>query len=590
MDQTLLTAETSSSSSALSYSKLRQSDLPPLPARLFQRKNKKGSPFAWGLADDGDGNETRALAQLLLPYHRGKEVGRAADRACKELLEQWLEADSRRAATPQYVLQSLAWAAAAPQLTRVLARPLWERLMRSLDEQVTTSPPVAAREDPLRFHLSAELGLWLAGLFPDMPRWIGHFAAGREALTHGICELTDGEGMPSEQHLPLMRPLLACWTRCLSLAEWAGQKSCLHTEGTQQAVWLLRQAILLTRPDGRQVLGDGSAGSWNPALFRGALQLLPSATNNRLALQLLPEGEKLVRGLRISSHKKKLPPASTISEWAELAVLRSSWSVNSPQYSLTFGRGQIAGELSVRQHPVWSGNLLPEIRIDGENRQAAGDITMACQFQDKEVDYVELQWDLCDQWQVQRQVLLARDEQLLFVADAILGTKAARIEYRQQLPLCGDIAFQPAQETREGTLRCGQHHVARVLPLALGEWRSQPVQGQLLGDTSGLVLEQQSQTSALFCPLLLDLSRRRRDLPLTWRSLTVGEDRQRQPPHVAVGYRAQIGRRQWLIYRSLAGRACRTVLGQHFQYEFVVGRLARKGEFDTLVQIEAADE
>ncbi len=55
----------------------------------------------------------------------------------------------------------------------------------------------------------------------------------------------------------------------------------------------------------------------------------------------------------------------------------------------------------------------------------------------------------------------------------------------------------------------------------------------------------------------------------------------------AVGYRAQCGRDQWLIYRSLAPKANRTLLGQNTSSEFLVARfLAPEGEIDELVEIE----
>ena len=43
--------------------------------------------------------------------------------------------------------------------------------------------------------------------------------------------------------------------------------------------------------------------------------------------------------------------------------------------------------------------------------------------------------------------------------------------------------------------------------------------------------------------------------PLSWRPLSVGQAMQVQPADVAVGYRLAVGRKQWLVYRSLPSRA-----------------------------------
>ncbi|MEX0714781.1 MAG: hypothetical protein WD278_20765 [Pirellulales bacterium] len=59
-----------------------------------------------------------------------------------------------------------------------------------------------------------------------------------------------------------------------------------------------------------------------------------------------------------------------------------------------------------------------------------------------------------------------------------------------------------------------------------------------------------------------------------------------QPADPAVGYRVQVGRQQWLIYRSLAERGNRTVLGHNLISEFLVARFDRQGKVEPLLEIE----
>ncbi len=103
---------------------------------------------------------------------------------------------------------------------------------------------------------------------------------------------------------------------------------------------------------------------------------------------------------------------------------------------------------------------------------------------------------------------------------------------------------------------------------------------------ASLELRQQGQGSRLYAPLFIDLDHRRFKSPVTWRQLTVAEQLQIQPPSAAVGYRVQVGREQWLFYRSLAAPANRTVLGQNLTAEFYAGCFDSDGEADELVGIE----
>jgi hypothetical protein len=68
--------------------------------------------------------------------------------------------------------------------------------------------------------------------------------------------------------------------------------------------------------------------------------------------------------------------------------------------------------------------------------------------------------------------------------------------------------------------------------------------------------------------------------------LTVAQDRRSVAADVAVGYRVQLGRKQWLIYRSLGSRANRTLLGSNLISEFMLARFTQQGEAEPLLEIE----
>ncbi len=234
---------------------------------------------------------------------------------------------------------------------------------------------------------------------------------------------------------------------------------------------------------------------------------------------------------------------------------------------------------------LWSGQWEIEVRIDGGPVRANHAWRESCWLSDDEVDYLELEMRLAAGLRVHRHLLWARKDRLLLLADAVIGTRPAALQYRSRLPLCGDIRFRQAGETREGLL-VGRKRRARVLPLALPEWQADRRDGELWQPPNGLELRQAAEGRCLLAPLFFDLDRRRMRKKLTWRQLTVAQSGHVQPAQTAVGYRVSVGKRHWLIYRALSGAANRTLLGHNLSSEFLVARCTRDGEIEPLVEIE----
>jgi hypothetical protein len=125
----------------------------------------------------------------------------------------------------------------------------------------------------------------------------------------------------------------------------------------------------------------------------------------------------------------------------------------------------------------------------------------------------------------------------------------------------------------------------------LPEWRLDQKFGELTrapnSDRQALQWDYQTSGQNLASPLFIDLQRGRLTKQCTWRQLTVAQSLEIQPAEVAVGYRVQCAKKQWLIYQSLAPKANRTLLGHNLSTEFLVGRfLAELGEVEELLEIE----
>ncbi len=316
-------------------------------------------------------------------------------------------------------------------------------------------------------------------------------------------------------------------------------------------------------------------------------------------------------------------PSSTCSEAAAVAILRSDWSANSRQVTVAWHQEAVPAPSQPRRATQRPGSIdrfgdrlhdsmqieirharqvfchgpwTLEATIDGRPARLASRWEEVCWVSDEDVDYLELQASLEGGYRVQRHLLLARDDGFLWLGDALLGPAPSRpedacpdrasqeIAYRAQLPLGSGIQVNPAAETWDCEL-CGPKGVARVLPLALPEWRCGRPVGELRPVARGLELRQAARGQNLSATLFVDLQPQRRRRALTWRQLAVGENLQRVADDVAVGYRVQIGAEQWLFYRALANKGNRTLLGSNTAAEMLAARF-HDGKAETLLQVE----
>lgn len=495
-------------------------------------------------------------------------------------LESWLSDIGSREATCDLAFECLAWSHALPALARELDAAPWWQLLERIIGVVRDAAGISLDEQPLVHQLlTGELPLTLAFLLPEIDACRELAAPACHALSRGPSQLLDGDGIPRGRYVPLLRPLLACWTRAGMIGREL-RVECFGDGANNQLQWLVQQAVRLTRHDGTAVFSRGPASPWEKDFVEAALALFGDEEDAEL-VRLALTGRRLEKRHQ-SNQKTPLP--GTHSEWAEIGVLRSDWSRAANVLAVTYHDRQIETELSCPKQIVWSGVWNPEVVINQTVVNPTGNWEEVCWYSDADVDYLELEIPLADNWKIQRQMLLGRTDRFFFVADAVLGDQAARIDYSATLPLATGIQFRGAAETREGYLE-GPGRLATIMPLALPEWRVDRRADTLQMSDSGVQLHQICFGRALYAPLFLDLDRVRAKKPATWRRLTVAEKLEIQPADVAVGYRVQAGSSQWVIYRSLGPKANRTVLGHNLSTEFYIGRFLKNGETEELLEI-----
>jgi len=493
----------------------------------------------------------------------------------------WM-ADAATGGNLSYAVEAVAWAAALPDLAGAVSSTVWWNLLEHLVRLSVEAAAWPVEESPLVHQLLAgELALTLAYGLPEIAACRELACSARESLSAGMIELLDGEGLPRAENMPLLRPLVACWTRCQALGRhW--REGCFIRSAAGQFDWAVRQALRWTRADGTPVLGESSDAASFAEMLAAALVFDRDKDDQQIAAVVLPRKRK---SHAVRPSRSSLPEASSHSDWSRAGVLRGQWSHRGPCLSVLYPDKTLRTELGVRSEVLWSGPWEVEVRRDGNVLAPTGGWEETCWVSDEDADFLELEIQLAGGARIERQMVMAHDDRLLLVADAVLGEQPGRLQYVGRLPLRPDVSAGTVPDSPELILR-GRRPAARVLPLALPEWPCDKPAGALSRTAAGLELCQRSEGRSMYCPLLVDLDPRRWNRPRTWRHLTVAASMEIQPADVAVGYRVQIGRRQWLIYRSLAEIANRTLLGHNLSSETLFARFHRSGDVEQLIEVE----
>lgn len=444
-------------------------------------------------------------------------------------------------------------------------------------------------EDALMLHespathqiLFAEIPLLLSVLFPQLDCAAEWLSTARNNLSMAIEELLDGEGLPAIQYLPHSHLLLACWTRCHLLANSINSE-CFDTDSQTQFEYFVRQTMRLTRKDGSLVFSECKKTN-SVEMILTALNCYHNADDQNLAKVVFP------RLAKNRSEKKpslnSLPETSTHSEWSEMAVLQTEWTAKSPRLTVGFDNKKIVAELSCGG-VLFSGEMNSEILFQAKPIKPLSEWEVVCWHSDQDGDFLELECQLPDGAKWQKHFLLARNDLFLLAGDAFLNVGGKQLDYKMSWPLSPETRFGLAAETNEKFLIRKAKSVGSIIPISMPEWKVERSTSNVSLNSDGLTLQIESTGDHAYCPVFMDLDPKRCRKPLTWRRLTVAQSLEILGDDVACGYRIQVGDQQWLVYRSLAEKACRTVMGQNLSIEFYVGALEADGTCAEIISID----
>lgn len=488
-------------------------------------------------------------------------------------------------------LQLVALAYALPKLSEFVPAEKWWQSVEQLynlageAQQHRVDWPADAVDVLRQQLLAGELALALSYLFPEVRALRALRESSRSALSEGLIELTDGQGLPHGRLLAVFGPLFACWTR----ARWLGERlkaGSWSPDADVQYEWLVRHAVRLADADGRFLLShaDDTSGRWTTELFATALAIAGDECDCAAATVAI---SKKAVPKRLKFKAKNLPNPSMNSDWSGITVAAAGWSQKDVRLAVKYSDDPLQIELSASGRQILAGGCYTQTTCDDARVEVAGEWEQLCFEKGKNYVFLELGIDLSRGLRLERQILLAPRDRMLYFADIVVSPEGQprRLHHSLQLSIAADIAWRPEVETRDGLLE-GRKTRTAILPLSLNEWRSDPRGGSLFADNGRLTLVQEATGKAMCCALAMDLDKNRSKRPRTWRQLTVAEWMEVLPRDVAVAFRAQSGDDQWLFYRSLGPTGNRTFLGQNTAGEFSAGRFDATGKYKEWIEVD----
>ncbi len=545
----------------------------------------------WGFETEaafGSNVDTESVREL-------RRLMESASGRCHELPVHWQEwlqdslTDFEASAGRQIdVRAALLWLVATQLVTRKPMRSnprQCEEITRSLLRVAEQSRFAGPASSVVTAQLIAvELPISLGYYFPQWNEATRAARQARKRFRESVRDLIDEEGVPAGCPPEQIPALLACWTRSLAMLQ--------HCEGKRPSKDLskgisscVRFVLNWLRPDGSSPWESKGTRKLRPSrreCLRAAVHVCRDRTTRRIWQQF-----KAPPAWQGTNHRRPGKPMIH-SEAAHIALLGLGAPNVFPKLVVDYSSPTLRVEVTRGKAIVLSGQWPLALWRAGVPIESKWHWRELFTYSDADVDVLELEVKLPDGCSLQRQFVMARRDEFLYVADTVFAEEEAPLELIGTVPLGPGSWLQPEEETRDACIR-GPRRFARVLPLAAPEWRKEPSSMEF-DDSIGFSVRQSAMGQILYCPLFIDLRKRRMRSPLTWRRLTVAQSRRRTPDQEAVAYRIQVGSEQWMVYRSFTRTGNRSALGVNVASEFYLGRFLSDGTPETIIEVELDGE
>ena len=286
-----------------------------------------------------------------------------ADGAAVEPLADWLDGEQGLPQSADQALACLAVAHLLPHMAEQLSAERWWAAVDALWQVAQAASDwcadceMPADQVLVQQLLAGELPLVLAYLLPEIKPLYALRRRGRDSLSAAMDEVLNGEGWPQGKHLPVMRPLVACWTRCRAMGR-AWSKGPWNRKTECQYQWTIRQALRSSTPTGQPMLASAGTNElpqgaaiaqvpWTADFLRTAIRLGGDTSDRAAACQLMDK--KIVA--KLDQPKSTEPPEpSDHCEWAGIAVMRTHWARKAPAVAVDYSTPQM--RIEIHQGPT----------------------------------------------------------------------------------------------------------------------------------------------------------------------------------------------------------------------------------------------
>ena len=484
------------------------------------------------------------------------------------------------------------WAASMPALADRIEPHRWWRLLASLQHLQESILQRGTAYSRSHLMLGGELGLTLAWRLPNIASC--KLLSSRSATAVKQWAECEQESITAALATPQdIRLILASLLRCRPLIEKVSKQKFSKTQKSmtkQLATW----AAAMTHPKGTAFSSAKHSDLFDDHTKSGLIEHAIGVDRDTLGPAFsAAKGEPHAEG-RLA-WEVGLPKTIHHDTQSRVVVAFPDWDVRRGRYHFDYSGDEAHLELFAGRRQVLNGRTQLSIKLDHVEQQPAGVWDVVCEYSDDDVHYLEIEQPWTGKIHVQRQIFLIRDDRCLMIADAVLPQDTSsvtdlHIDYRCNFPLANGIAVALEPETREVFL-ADEKKRGMVFPLSASEWSVGPTDAQLTETSDQHLQLSATGTDALFAPLWFDFQKRRFNRNRTWRQLTVGEQLRLVPRNEAAGYRIQVGSEQWMAYRSLRERSCRTVLGKHLIANFFCSRFdPSDGSHDELLTVDDTDD
>lgn len=294
-----------------------------------------------------------------------------------------------------------------------------------------------------------------------------------------------------------------------------------------------------------------------------------------------------------TSHKRKAGKSSVLkkkqlvshqSDAAKYGLMTGNWRESRDHAVVRYHSESPAIEVAVLDRQLFQGSWEMQVSAGG-NTWRAGDWSCCCWYSDPEADFCELKWDISPQVTAYRQLLWARQEQFLLIADEVRAAGLSGITIEARLPVAPGWTVLADGRTREWQLHQGDAAI-RVLPIFAPVEKVHSCDDHLSCGAQSIISRTGAGESSIYNAFVLDWNVKRTALPAHWGRVTVAEDGQRISSSLASAARWRMGDKLWMVFHQPEkGDSARSALGLHTHHETVIARVA-DGEYHTLVEVE----